>query len=452
MGKYKRLLEELEKRDKRIKELQEENALLRYELKQLKDKWFKPKPPKKEDPPKPEPKKKGALFGHLGWFRRKPKKIDKIEAVTLRRCPICGGDNLTECKEKEEHIQEDIILPQVKVTKYIHHHYYCKDCKKVVTGQGKDELPGSHIGPVAKAIANFLRYDIKISIRDVRRLFRDLFNLEVVAASIPGFNNQLRKKSMPIYKGIQDKIKRARTCHADETGWKLDGQNQWLWSLSNHKASLFHIDPSRGQKVLTGLLGQRYNGILISDFLSAYNKIEAKGKQRCLLHLARDLEKVEAITDDEFIRHYCQSLLRLLDQAKNLHQDYLDKKISEGYFQKKREILNQWLKDFNFPDPSKRHLKRLSQRLTRHKKELLTFLYHPHIPYHNNQAERQLRPNVIFRKITFGNRSPQGALNHSVVMSILHTAKLNKLDPLMILKKIFLLPEQKRNIEVLIPP
>ena len=436
----------------RVKELEEENALLRYELKQVQNKRYKPKPPKKEKPPKLKSKKRGALFGHLGWFRQKPKKVDRIEMVKLKRCPICGGGDLTECKEKEEHIQEDIILPQVKVTKYIRHHYYCKGCKKVVSGKGKEEIPNSYIGPGAKALASFLRYGIKISTRDVQRIFRDLFNLKIVPSSIPGFNNQLRVRALPIYQGIQDKIKRARSCNADETGWRLDGKNHWLWSFSNHKASLFHIDKSRGQKVVKKILGDKYNGVLISDFLSAYNKIQAKAKQRCIIHLERDLEKVEACSEDKFVKRYCQYLLKLLEQAKQLHKDYKSKKISREYFERRRDSLVNRLKDFNLPLPDKRHLKRFSQRLIRHKDELFTFLYYPNISYHNNQAERHIRPNVIFRKITFGNRSTQGTLNHSVLMSILQTAKLNKLDPLLTLKKIFTLPEKHRTVRLLIPP
>lgn len=99
--------------------------------------------------PPPEPKKRGALFGHLGWFRHKPKKIDRVEIVKLEACPLCGHKDLKVCQELEEHIQEDIVLPQVRVTKYIKHHYYCRRCGKVVSGQGQEELPHSYIGPRA---------------------------------------------------------------------------------------------------------------------------------------------------------------------------------------------------------------------------------------------------------------------------------------------------------------
>jgi len=60
------------------------------------------------------------------------------------------------------------------------------------------------------------------------------------------------------------------------------------------------------------------------------------------------------------------------------------------------------------------------------------------VDYHNNHSEQQIRPDVIFRKITFGNRSDKGVENHNVLTIILQTAKLNGLDPLTVLQKILL--------------
>ncbi len=38
------------------------------------------------------------------------------------------------------------------------------------------------------------------------------------------------------------------------------------------------------------------------------------------------------------------------------------------------------------------------------------------------------------RKITFGNRSDEGALNHEVIMSLIQTARLQNLNPLPFLR------------------
>jgi len=109
---YKKLLE-LEKENQHLRE---ENAYLKFQLEEFRAKRYKPnkkKPPEDNSPPTLPPNKKGGLFGHTGWFRKKPKNIHKIEEVKLNACPLCGFKDIREYKDKiEEHIQEDIVLPK----------------------------------------------------------------------------------------------------------------------------------------------------------------------------------------------------------------------------------------------------------------------------------------------------------------------------------------------------
>jgi len=442
---------------KRIEDLEEKLAVLQFEFDSLKSRMYKPdkkKPPDDTPPELSAPKKKGALFGHIGWFRKKPdpSRIDRIEEVRLKRCPSCGSSHITECKHIEEHIQEDIILPRVETVVYKHHHYYCKSCKKVVSPRGKDELPKSYVGPKAKSLAAFLKYVIKISDRDIRTIFKKVFNLDIAASSITGFKGQIKEKAAPIYEKLLESLKTSPFIHADETGWRIDGDNYWLWKFSNKKVCISHIDKSRGQKVVEDILGKEYDGIIISDFLSAYNKIITKGKQRCLVHILRDLKKVIAYWhDDRQVLGYCKHLKDIFQDAIELHKEYKDKECSDRFY-RKRKLLTEELKDFSFPNPNKKILKRFAKRLNRHKDELFTFLYEKDIDYHNNHAEQQIRPDVILRKITFGNRSYKGAENHSVLTSILQTAKLNSLDPIATLQNILLSANKNPFANILAPP
>jgi transposase len=448
---------ELEQRLLRLgeenKKLKEENAYLRFELEELRSKRYKTgkKPPPGESDA-PAPKKKGGLFGHIGWFRKKPKRIDRVEEVRMKCCPECGSYDLNECGKIDEHIQEDIVLPKVEAVLYRRHHYYCKNCQKVVSTKGKDELENSYIGPKAKAFAAFLRYGIKISERDVKILFERAFNLKIVASSIAGFRGQLKRAGAPLYRLLVASLKKGSFIHADETGWKVNGNTHWLWKFSNKKVSVSHIDQSRGQKVMEKMIGDTYGGVLVSDFLSAYNKISAKHKQRCLIHIMRDLEKVkEYWRDDAEVLRYVARLKKIFEDAIALHSEYVHKRWDKTY-RARVDNLKDSLKDFAFPNPNKRILKRFAKRLERHKDELLTFLYEKGVDYHNNHAEQQIRPDVIFRKITFGNRSYRGAEYHSVIMSILQTAKLNGFDPIRTFEDILLGAKQYPLINTLFPP
>ncbi len=427
---------------KDIEKLKEDLAYVRFELEELRSKRYKSSKKKPSDntltPASPHSKKRGGLFGHIGWFRKKPREIDRIEEVRLDKCPECGSKDLTECKKTHEHIQEDIILPKVETILYRKHRYYCKSCKRVISPKGTEEIPGSRIGPRAKAFAAFLKFGIKISERDVSVLFRKAFNLKIASSSISGFMDQLKREAHPIYNNLLSSLKESSFIHADETGWPLDGKNHWLWKFSNKKICISHIDKSRGQNVVDKMIGNNYKGVLISDFLSAYNKIKAKAKQRCLVHILRDLEKVmEYWHDDKEVMRYCVRLKKILEDAIALYNEYKDKRQDKAYRSRRESIANA-LKDFDFPNPNKRILKRFAKRLKRHKNEILTFLYEKNIDYHNNHAEQQIRPDVIFRKITFGNRSYGGAENHSVIMSIIQTAKLNGIDPIAAVEKILL--------------
>ena len=54
-------------------------------------------------------------------------------------------------------------------------------------------------------------------------------------------------------------------------------------------------------------------------------------------------------------------------------------------------------------------------------------MYHwaddPKIPAENNLSERQLRPLVIARKISFGSQSDRGARTREILMTVLNTLK-----------------------------
>ena len=68
----------------------------------------------------------------------------------------------------------------------------------------------------------------------------------------------------------------------------------------------------------------------------------------------------------------------------------------------------------------------LIKRLRRHQHELIRFVDHPQAEFHNNRAERALRPEVIFRKLSFGNRTPGGAYNYQILATVLETCRLKR--------------------------
>jgi transposase len=212
---------------------------------------------------------------------RNPEQSDKTIDVYLDNCSHCSSENISLCNHTTEHIQEDIEDGKLVSICFVHCYYWCPDCEKVVHGWGVNEIPNAFIGPDGRAKAAFLRYEIKVSYDDVQWSLQYLCRLIIVPSSIVGFDNKLAEKAAPAYEELKQSLRETSFIHVYEIGWKRD----WLWIFTNPDIVAFHIDESRGSNFVIDHLGEFYNGILISDFWSAYrNKVRAFAKQKCLRH------------------------------------------------------------------------------------------------------------------------------------------------------------------------
>ena len=421
--------------------LERENKELKLQLKELRDKYFgrKKKQKKEKFEAEKNPKKKGAPKGHPGWSRPKPDHIDEIEVITPCHCGRCGSAELEETTiADEEHIQEDICLPKRVVKKFVRKVLRCKKCHSLVRGgRGKDEMPNSYIGPVAKAWANHLRYEIGIPQHKIRMIFIELFDMPMVQASVCGFENQLTRKSDKLYGEIKSAVINAPSRYADETGWKEDGQRRQLWCICTIQAVFFHIDQSRGGKVIQGLLGASCKGVTVSDFYSAYNGLAGLG-QKCHPHLLRIIKRKEDRflgedkEADTFLEEMKVLSLRVMELFKN-------RKSIKDYMIQRADVVSMIRRRLTEPLEHK-PLEKWRKQMGKHTKQLTTCLFHPKSDSNNNFVERMLRLSVIMRKITFGNRSPQGIKNHQVIMSMTQTCKLNNRLPADIFYQLLLDP------------
>ena len=425
-----RLRKETNTLQKTVTLLREDFRTLQLLVKEYQEMLFKKKAlryKKKEDDDDNDdytPKKKGAPNGHPGKTRKVPDRVDEHKDVHLFECPECSGKNLSPCKRYEDHYQEDIVIPQTRVTRFRHHYYYCHDCKKAVHGIGEGELPGSYIGPNAKSLAGFLHYHIAIPYRKIKLLFKEMFNMDFDFTSCIGFDSQIRARGQPLYERLKSNLKNKPYLHVDETGWV----GKWLWCYGEENSAVYKIENGRGQKELRSVLGDRYSGVLISDFLGAYNRIRSV-KQRCLVHVLRHVDKwlIYYDHDRKVVRYFTK--LKTVIKEIILLSDIIQKKRPINILIKKADLVGQLRRLLNQDlEPPKAN--KFRRKLLDHFDELIACLNHPEISAHNNFVERLLRGNVIMRKITFGNRSEKGILNHEVLMSLIQTARLQKLNPL----------------------
>ncbi len=427
-------------RDK-IASLEKEMGILREEMRRLqfiakeyqemlfKKKGLKYKRDKDDDDDLP--KKKGAPADHPGATREIPKRVDGHKDVRLDICPECSSADITPCEKYYDHYQEDIIIPQTRVTRYRHHYYWCKCCKRAVHGIGEDELPGSYIGPNAKALAAFLHYQMAAPYSKIQTLFKEMFSMDFDPTSCVGFDKQIRIRGKPLYEKLRTSLKNRPYLNVDETGWKDD----WLWCYATERSAFYKIESGRGQKELANTLGDSYKGVLISDFLGAYNGIRSL-KQKCLVHALRLIEKWSVYYDnDPKMIKYFKGLKTAVKKIIRLNSRMKNKRLPNNFSISKADAVGQ-LRRLLSKELEPIKADRFRRKLLDHFDELVTCLEYKGIDSHNNLVERCLRPNVIMRKITFGNRSEKGKLNHEVIMSLLQTARLQNLNPLPLLRTI----------------
>ena len=424
---------------KRIRNLEKENNELKAKLKTIHSKQFKSnKIPKVE---KQKRKNRGAPKGHPGWFREKPEQIDNTVIVPAPEvCPHCGKKELSAVDDIKEHLQEDIILvPRTHVTKFRHQQAFCSKCNRPVIQLAEGEIANSHIGPTTRSLAVFLRYGLGVPYRKVQELFKVVFNMPFVPATAMLFDRKATLLGDPIYEDLKEKLRHSIIAHADETHWRENGINHYVWYGGNNDLAFFHIDRSRSSEVATSIFGDSFEGVLNTDGYAAYNAVNAFKRQSCLAHLIRKakdiIQQIEQIENgDEAAVGFCERLIALFKDACQEN-----KTIGTYPYAGKRRYYSR-LKKICEKKQENKDAEAFRERLLDPNREydrLFTFMDHHGVEPTNNQAEQSLRNLVIFRKICFGTRSEEGSYSHSVLPSLLLTAKRQGVHPLSFFSALF---------------
>jgi transposase len=380
-----------------------------------------------EKPPTRQRRKKpGAKAGHPGARRKTPEQIDQHVEHRLEVCPCCGGA-LQRCKRVRTRIVEDIpqdIKPVV--TEHTIHRDYCPGCKKHVEPVVADAMPNAALGHHAVGLSSYFHYGLGLPISQVRDIFASLLKLNITAGGLLSAWNRMSEALHPWYEQIREQLNDTACLHADETGWRVDGQTHWLWCFCDKSSCYYLIDKSRGNPALQRFFEDAFRGTLVTDFWAVYDQVNAEDRQVCLPHLLRELLKVDQYNASSQWQQFAKQLRRLLRDGIRLRKrhDFDPRK-----YQSRILLLNKrlWaLAEASYYDPDAR---RLAGRLSRYRDCIFTFLDKPEVPADNNHAERQIRPAVIQRKNILCNRSADGADTQATLMSIFRTLRLRGHDP-----------------------
>ncbi len=374
----------------------------------------------------PGRKKPGARKGHPGTRRKKPPRIDQRKTHRLKRCSCCGGP-LQRCDRKRTRLIED-ILEDIRpvVTEHTIHRDYCPKCKKHVEPVVPDAMPGATLGHNVIALTSWFHYGLGITIDHIVDIVGHHLQTQLTPGGLIDAWRRLAEVLEPWYEQIGREAKQSAHLHADETGWRVNGQTYWLWCFANGQVCYYMIDRCRGSPALQKFFTEAFDGVLITDFWPAYTSVCAEDRQYCLVHLLRELEKVDLGNDSAEWRGFAKKLRRRLRDGIRLRKrpDF-----APGKFQGRVDRLNTRLAQLAAAEHVDGDARRLTKRLRKYGEFLFTFLDYADVPFENNFAERQIRPAVILRKNSQSNRSDRGAATQAILMSVYRTLKLRGLNP-----------------------
>jgi transposase len=396
------------------------------------------------------PPRRGAPVGHPPWRRKEPDHVDAVVQMPAPKvCPHCQCEFLREYPGIHKHLQEDIVLiPRTHVTRFEHRQSFCPHCRRAVHQSAPEEMPGCHIGPVTRAVATHLRYDLQIPYRKVQYILAHLFGMPFVPASAMAFDRKATARGRPLYEELRVKLQHSKVAYADETHWRQDADNHYVWYGGNESLAVYGITDNRSADSAVQLLGHEFDGALVTDGYTAYNAVNARHRQTCWSHIHRRcrelLEQIQ-LTDPPIqvplAVGFCRKLQKfsshLCDLGRQLRQGTLRLSAARRLIPKLEKRLARFAgQALDYP-PAETLRQRIMQK--DHDK-LFTFLRIKGMEPTNNHAERSIRPLVIMRKICFGTRSVAGSESHGVLPSILQTARRQGKDPLKVLTAILTKP------------
>jgi transposase len=420
-----------------IDALKEENARLAEENKDLKGRLGEAqRAGKRQAAPfrrrkrKSDPKKPGRKPGHPPAHRPVPDHADVEVDVPLGACPHCGG-HADEQGTDEQYV---VDIPPVKpyVTKYVNHHGRCTQCGRRVDSRHPAQTSTAKgaaavvLGPQVLAVSIDLKERVGVPYRKVVQVLMLCFHFQVSAGALARAGRRIAKHCEPTYEALIEHLRHSAVVHADETGWHIASATRkaWLWVFATPEGvTIYAIRLSRGGDVPSAILGEAFDGTLVVDGWSVYPSLGCPLAQ-CNAHLLRrcvemlETQRGEAALFPQRVKDFLKLAIQL-GRARELTIEVW----GERFWQRAVSNMEQQFADLLEPvqnDPSNR---RLRKHLRAHQHEVLLFLYDPAITPTNSLAEREIRPAVIVRKVSAGNRTEAGAHAHEVLASITRTAE-----------------------------
>jgi hypothetical protein len=425
------LLEIIDRQRKEIEELRAENLRLRKELAAALERIAaleqaaarqaapfrraenKKVPPEQRKPPGRKP-------GHGGAFRAVPQHVDREIDVALDACPKCGG-KVSNRSPRTQYIEEiPPIRPQViRLTTWTGH---CPSCGEVHSthplqtsvAQGAAR---TMLGPRALALATLLNKHLGNTMRRTCQILRKGFGLKISPGGLSQALDRIAGKLAVDYDQLIERLRSSDAVFADETSWWVGGPGRWLWAYTTPDVTLYRVDERRGSDVVREVLGNDFEGMLVSDCLSSYDPPPYR-KHKCIAHHLKAIRQARDRPDTGATRYLAQ--WKLFFQTVIVIYNAREKMTPDEYAQR-RQAIEAWCDKLLAEPCDKAGEVAVRERLRKQRPHLLGCLYEPAAEPTNNRAERALRPAVIARKLSCGNKTDRGRRTWQTLASLAQT-------------------------------
>jgi transposase len=434
---------QLRKENEELREaLKQTQELLRVALARIEElEQAKTPPPsfvkankKKPQAEEKKPRKKREAQYNRARKRSVPTHIVEHRIVT---CPAChlrlGGISLARYRE----VIDVPPPPMVEVTEHRIYKGWCSGCQKwheAPVDFGEQVIGQGRIGVRLASMIAYLRTVMRLPLRQLREVLRTLHGFEVSVGELVELLHRIKAYAQPMLDGLKAEIRASPAVQADETGWREDGSNGYIWSASTPTIRYYEYHHSRGGEVVKQLIGENYQGVLGSDFYAGYNSHHGL-HQRCWVHFLRDVHDLKKLyPHDDLLFTWAKDVKALYEQAVAWAGQDPDPSLSprqqERVRVRQQHVFEQQLWKLCQPyahTTAPQHT--LCERVEQFLPELFVFVAVPGVPAHNNLAERSVRPLVIARKISGGTRSPKGSQTRMGLASLFGTWTAQQLNP-----------------------
>jgi transposase len=363
----------------------------------------------------------GAKPGHTGHGRQtvEDRDAERIETIPVGpACPYCGGP--LEHKEYRDRSVIDSQPLRAEPILYQLERARCPRCGKTVQARAPEVLPKSLYGNQLVTQVVFLHYRQGIP---MGRLC-DQLGLGVGAVF------EILHRMAALFRGVIPKLieeyRQAPVRHADETGWRTDGRSGYAWLFASATVSLFLFRATRSAQVPKEVLGApALGGVLVVDRYNAYNQSPCP-LQYCYAHLMRDVEDLaKEFPGPAEVTAFTSTLIPLLAEAMHLGR----RPLAEAEYYAQARQIQQQIVDLVQQPANHLGVRQIQGIFRDNAHRLYHWVEDQAVPADNNRAERELRPTVIARKVSFGSQSDAGAKTREVLMSVVHTLVKRFRDP-----------------------